>query len=351
MNLYIAVYQLLKENDCVIIPNFGGFVANYFEAKIDFPTQEFYPPHKKIAFNQDLRNNDGLLINHISNTSNTDWSNAEETVKRFVEDLYQQLKDSKTIDFGELGKFALNNGTLVFTPNKNLNLDDSSFGLKGFNFPMIGTARGAIQIQKTKELSKTKSAKTNKKKRTIKPVVFFTTAAAVIAGLLFVAVQFEWIRIENNPVQQTANIAPVELVDSSNTDVSETTDNNVNVEDAVEVEVLDETVTTDEVEEVPIVEPEDVTVEEEIVETVVEVAPVTQDLPIHVIGGSFGDRSNAVSYQNELIAMGYNSQILPTSNGMFRVSVKSFAENADAVSELNSLRNATGNASLWVLNW
>ena len=51
MNLYNSVYQLLKENDCVIIPDFGGFVANYFEAKVDLPTQEFYPPGKRIACN------------------------------------------------------------------------------------------------------------------------------------------------------------------------------------------------------------------------------------------------------------------------------------------------------------
>ncbi len=347
MNLYIAVYQLLKENDCVIIPNFGGFVANYFEAKIDFPTQEFYPPYKKIAFNQDLRTNDGLLINHVSKASKIDWTNAEGTVNSFVEDLYQQLKDSKTIDFGELGKFTLNNGVLIFTPNKSLNLDESSFGLKSFNFPMIGGARGSIEVQKTKELSKTKSAKTNKKKKTIRPVVFYSTAAAVIAGLLFVAIQFEWIRIEKDPTHQTANISPVVLVDSSNTEnkTIESTDTKTEVEDAIEVETITE------VEEVPAVKPEEIIIQEEIVETSVDVTLVSQDLPIHVIGGSFGDRSNAVNYQKELLSMGFDSQILPAANGMLRVSVKSFALNADAVAELNSLRNGTGNQSLWVLCW
>ncbi len=346
MNLYNSVYQLLKENDCVIIPDFGGFVANYFEAKIDFPTQEFYPPEKKIAFNQDLRNNDGLLINDISNSNNIDWSNAENIVKKFVDELNYKLKENKYLEFGELGSFALNNDVLIFTPNKNLNLLEGSYGLKAFSYPMIGTARKTIEIQKPKELSKTKSAKLNKKKRRLSPAIFYTSSAAIIAGLLFVAVQYDWIRLEKNPNHQVANIAPVELLDSSNSDKnsSEVTDDKVDTGNVVEAETIEENTTVEETVIVPI---EETVVEDEIIES----SPVSQNLSIHIIGGSFGNRTNAESYQNELIDMGYDSQILPTANGMFRVTVKSFAAKYDADKELSSLRNSTGNSSLWVLNW
>jgi cell division protein FtsN len=349
MNLYSDVYQLLRLNDCVIIPNFGGFVTNYFEAKIDLPTQEFYPPAKRVAFNQSLNNNDGLLINFISSSKGIDWNLAELEVKSFVEEINNTLKNSGELKFYNLGIFTLKNNILVFKPDMNLNLLEDSFGLKNFNFPMIQSAKKGIEIQKPKELSKTKSAKHNKKQRSIKPVIFYLTSAAVITGLLLVSIHFDWIRLENNPKHQVANIAPVELVDTSSenntkditvhetVNIEENTVDNVNNAEAITIE---ENAT----------KPEEAIVEETTVEETI--IPVTNNnLNIHIIAGSFGEKTNALNYQSDLKDMGYDSQILPSNSGMYRVSVKSFAENSEATAELSSLRNATGNQSLWVLNW
>ncbi len=355
MSLYNVVYQLIRNNDCVIIPGFGGFVANYSEAKVDFNIQEFYPPEKKIAFNKELSNNDGLLINHIANVDNIEWIDADNIVKSFVKDIKSELEISKHLEFGKLGKFSLTNDILVFKPNLNLNLLDESFGLESFSFPMIGNARTTIEIQKPKKISKTKSAKLNKKKGKIRPVVFYVTSAAVIVGLLFVAVKFDLIRIENEPKYQVANIAPVDLVDSSSTEQGENINsannkmfsNTVEEETILElnVEQINENETNDDIETI---EDEYFTV---VVDEEIEENTVTLEKSIHIIGGSFSYRTNAEVYQNELISKGFDSKILPTANGMFRVSVKSFSDNTDAVAELNSLRNQTGNSSLWVLNW
>ncbi|PLX09934.1 MAG: hypothetical protein C0596_00160 [Marinilabiliales bacterium] len=353
MNLYNSVYQLLKENDCVIIPEFGGFVANYFEAKVDLRNQEFCPPAKRIAFNQDLRSNDGLLINYVSKAVDNNWSLAEKNVKDFVEELNNILKSKGSLQFGSLGKIIHKDNTLVFIPNADLNLLEQSFGLKSFSYPMISGGKKAIEIQKPKELSKTKSAKRNKKSRTIKPAVFYTTAAAVIVGLLFISIQFDWIRLEKDPVQQQANVIPVEIVDSSTSNQTDTEivnteiDTETNSDEIILVDDSSDEVTT-EVEnvETEIVEPVDIVVEE-----TMEVQTINQNLNIHIIGGSFADRTNALNYQSELIAKGFNSQILPAANGMYRVSVKSFADSESANAELSNLRSQSGNPSLWVLSW
>ena len=70
MNLYNTIYQLVCDNDCVIIHGFGGFVTNRFPADVDFSKQEFYPPSRKVAFNENLSLSDGLLLNYISQTEN-----------------------------------------------------------------------------------------------------------------------------------------------------------------------------------------------------------------------------------------------------------------------------------------
>ena len=55
------IEALLLENDCVIIPDFGGFIAHYSPAKIDSDTGQFLPPCRTIGFNAQLILNDGLL--------------------------------------------------------------------------------------------------------------------------------------------------------------------------------------------------------------------------------------------------------------------------------------------------
>ena len=43
------IEQLLLSNDCVIIPDFGGFVAHHVAATFDEQEQLFLPPHRTIA--------------------------------------------------------------------------------------------------------------------------------------------------------------------------------------------------------------------------------------------------------------------------------------------------------------
>ena len=52
---------LLLNNDCVIVPNLGGFVAHHREARYDGNEQLFLPPLRTIGFNPKLHLNDSLL--------------------------------------------------------------------------------------------------------------------------------------------------------------------------------------------------------------------------------------------------------------------------------------------------
>ena len=68
MNKTISKYisELLFLHDCVIIPEFGGFVGNNKSAVLNEITGTIFPPSKEILFNPNLKSNDGLLINKIS---------------------------------------------------------------------------------------------------------------------------------------------------------------------------------------------------------------------------------------------------------------------------------------------
>jgi hypothetical protein len=60
-----SIRELLFEQECVVLPGFGGFITNYKSAEIDYITNILSPPTKAISFNRQLRNDDGILTHAI----------------------------------------------------------------------------------------------------------------------------------------------------------------------------------------------------------------------------------------------------------------------------------------------
>ena len=52
------ISDLLFLHDCVILPEFGGFVGNITAAQLNKSTGELTPPSKQILFNNNLTNNE-----------------------------------------------------------------------------------------------------------------------------------------------------------------------------------------------------------------------------------------------------------------------------------------------------
>ena len=70
MALATYIKDLLYRYDCVIVPDFGGFISNKISAKINEQSHTFYPPSKQLGFNHHLTHNDGLLANYVASAEN-----------------------------------------------------------------------------------------------------------------------------------------------------------------------------------------------------------------------------------------------------------------------------------------
>ena len=66
MNIEPYIAQLLYSYQCVTIPGFGAFLTEIQSAQLVESSNSFFPPKKMISFNAYLKNNDGLLANHIA---------------------------------------------------------------------------------------------------------------------------------------------------------------------------------------------------------------------------------------------------------------------------------------------
>jgi nucleoid DNA-binding protein len=125
-----AIESLLLEHDCVIIPNFGGFVINVQDFKFDEKEAIIHPRKKSIAFNERLKSDDGILAMHMVKQHIISQKKAFESVAAFGKEMKDGLKNNQPLAFGNLGTFSLTEESkIVFEPNQTFNYDLDQFGL------------------------------------------------------------------------------------------------------------------------------------------------------------------------------------------------------------------------------
>ena len=130
INYISAIESLLLEHDCVIIPNFGGFVINVQDYKFDEKEALIYPRKKSIAFNERLKADDGILAMHIAKQHVISQKKAFESVAVFGKEMKDGLRKNQPMAFGNLGTFSLTEESkIIFEPNQTFNYDLDQFGL------------------------------------------------------------------------------------------------------------------------------------------------------------------------------------------------------------------------------
>ena len=129
------VSSLLLRHSCVIIPNFGGFVAKSIAAKLDLDRGLFLAPSKQLLFNKNLLNNDGLLISEYASLNAIEYSKSQSEIEEFVLDLKSKLNSKQSVHIERVGKLSYDlEGNLVFEQDRYFNLLLSSYGLSQVQF-------------------------------------------------------------------------------------------------------------------------------------------------------------------------------------------------------------------------
>ena len=182
--------ELLFHHDCVIIPDFGGFVGNYKAAEIHPVQHLFLPPSKSISFNKHLTYNDGLLIKHVSKNEQISYKEAEKIVRKFAEDAKFSLEKNKLLVFPKIGKITEDiERNLQFSPEDSVNYLKSSFGLKSFQYkPIIRekkvSADTAIPVPPVKP-PKTIGKRRKRNRRLVPLLVIFALLIGILQLMIF----------------------------------------------------------------------------------------------------------------------------------------------------------------------
>lgn len=130
MNLGLYVNDLLFEHNCVVVPELGGFITRYAPAQINPVSHKITPPGKRIAFNQGLKLNDGILAQHIAVQNQISFEEALKVIHEQVAALKNQLHEIRTVHLDKIGSFYMDEDEIIsFHPEPDLNFSTATYGL------------------------------------------------------------------------------------------------------------------------------------------------------------------------------------------------------------------------------
>ncbi len=358
------IIDLLRTNDCVIVPGFGGFLAHKEPAKILTQKREIAPPKIGIIFNRGLDRNDGLLSHFLAERTKETFRQAQTKIDETVNTWKKRLEEEKSLEIGGIGFFSLNNeNKWQFAPVETGLQFHNSFGLTNVQ---LFEADKADQ-KKLKLVSHHENE--IKVKKISRGWVYGGLAAAAIAILaFFIAPQVQTYLHPTPPVAYTDKVVPeitqAPLPPSENnsflaaaaalqpetanilTTPAQTVENNTFL--AAVSALKPETIAINSASPTASPEPETTNAQSSNIATSTQVK--TSSGAYYVVGGSFKIQSNAKKFAKELEQKGYKSQIVHNSNGFFNVSYVKEADSTSAAGQLNKLK-IQENQQAWILKW
>lgn len=349
MKLDKYISQLLYQYDCVVVPDLGGFVANYKPASINPLKNTISPPSKGISFNKNLNNNDGLLANFIAQKKNISYDKACAEIKSNVNQIKQKLNTETTIKLEGIGVLFYDAEKRVqFNPENSLNYLLDTYGLD--TFYCLPIKKATLEEKITKEFKdRTVPLVAVKNKKLSKKILIAAAVGIPLAILtIWIPTQFD---LSNTGY---ANLNPFKSSLKS-TYIAKTlpTKNNNTLNEDSFIDALKEAEKNKKFLNYSFIKGENPTIintKEKTTEKPISTYVVDKivELHYHIIGGCFSKKNNAKRMVKRLKKEGFNASIIGKRKGLWTVSYNSFSTRKEAVKALAEAKN--NNEKAWILN-
>ena len=302
------ISDLLYRYQCVTVPGFGAFLTETVSAHVTGSASSFFPPKKVVAFNANVKNNDGLLANHVALQEKMSYELAVIKIGDVVNEWTYLLQNRNRVVLKNIGEISVNNEmNWVFEPANTVNYLTDSFGLSSFVSPEI-----------TREVLKQEVEALEEKA----PIIFTPERKKDYSYLKYAAVfvmmlgagGFGYITYNNQKIEnQTLAIQK-------------------NVQEKVQQQIQEATFVISN----PI--------------HTVELAVVEEKMPYHLVAGAYRSEENAKKAIAELNAAGFEkAKMLPLNNHkLYPVVYVSFKTLSEAQIERKNIQKSH-NAEAWLL--
>ena len=372
-NLARHIDLLLRTNDCVILPGFGGFIAHTVPAYYASEEHLYYPPTRNISFNASITMNDGLLAQSYMKSYQVDYARATYMIDVAIEELRDMLDEVGSVTLPRIGLIKQDiYQTIQFIPETAGISSPKHFGLSSFFMQELGQLQAMSAKTEQSQSVITQTEKTfdlHISKHMLRQVM---STAAVLLLLLMVSLpigektatdiaSLQLIKTINSEVVLETSVAITQemteavgitpnttIIDSTSTIETPTTtgpaaieiESSFNYETAVAEAIATESEAT---------EAANVTV---VPEAEQHAAPTPQNVSTrsyHIIVASLPNHRGADEIVNKYTAQGYTNVSLVERDGRIRISLTQFNNKDEANSYLSALRTNEAFANAWLL--
>jgi hypothetical protein len=309
------VSSLLKEQDCVIIPGFGGLVSRYAPAKVHPVSHVFQAPHKHILFNRSLNTDDGLLVNRLMPLLGMSYAETRHYILSTSEALFNRIMAGERTDLQQVGTFLIDpERNIQFKQDFSVNHLPEAFGLYSIQATPVSRSASPERRQPIVMISrglKEEVLPAPQKKRYRKLWSAIPAAAVALAAA--------WLLIPN---MQNDGISGLNIFPSSSPDKLALS--------AVHQSSMPK-------------------VRQSIVLEVEEQGFNAENAKIFLVAGCYTTKNNADGMVNYLNDKGFDSYILDrTPAGLYRVVYGNYNDVSSASEELTAIRKGL-NEEAWLL--
>jgi hypothetical protein len=310
MKIEQYIFQLLYRYQCVTVPGFGAFLTEFQSAQLDESSNSFYPPKKMISFNPFLKNNDGLLANHLAQAEKIAYETAVNTIQNEVWNWKTKIQESGHFSIKNVGEFTLNSErNLVFVAADQINFLKESFGLSSFVSPTVKREVYKEEVEAIEE--KTPISFTPEKRRSYKALKYaavFMLSLGLTSALSYKLYDNYLLQVEQETLLVQANVQK-----KVNQKIQEATFFIKNPLPSVTLTVPSE------------------------------------KMPYHIVAGVFRIESNAENAYQSLLKLGFKAKRLSANkHGLFPVLYGSFSSYTEAQGTMKDIQKLD-NKDAWLL--
>ena len=308
MQIEKHISDLLYRYQCVTVPGFGAFLTETVSAHVTGSASSFFPPKKVVSFNANVKNNDGLLANHVALQEKMSYELAVIKINDVAAEWTYLLQNRNRLAIKTIGEISVNNEmNWVFEPANTINYLTDAFGLTSFVSPEITREKLKQEVEALEE--RAPIIFTPQRKRNYSYLKY-----AAVFTVMFGAGTFGYKMYYDQQVMEQTLIVEKKVQEKVQQQIQEATFMLSNPIPSVELAIVEE------------------------------------KMPYHLVAGAYRNEENANKAIAELTAAGFeNAKMLPLNkHKLYPVVYASFKTLNEAQSERRAIQKSH-NAEAWLL--
>jgi hypothetical protein len=308
MQIEKHISDLLYRYQCVTVPGFGAFLTETVSAHVTGSASSFFPPKKVVSFNANVKNNDGLLANHVALQEKMSYELAVIKINDVAAEWTYLLQNRNRLAIKNIGEISVNNEmNWVFEPANTINYLTDAFGLTSFVSPEITREKLKQEVEALEE--RAPIIFTPQRKRNYSYLKY-----AAVFTIMLGAGTFGYKMYYDQQVMEQTLIVEKKVQEKVQQQIQEATFMLSNPIPSVELAIVEE------------------------------------KMPYHLVAGAYRSEENANKAIAELNAAGFeNAKMLPLNkHKLYPVVYASFKTLNEAQSERRAIQKSH-NAEAWLL--